>query len=128
MQNSYLLDTQVFMWAMEKNKRLSQSVRDVITDPDNTIYISVVTPWEMMIKRGVNKLEVPYDIKTGIKRTGFSLLSVQIDHALAIEKLPLIHKDPFDRMLIAQAKVENLNLITADRNIWKYKVPLLKIQ
>lgn len=121
----YLLDTHVFIWAMEENKRLSQDIKSKISDPDNKIFVSVATVWEIIIKKRKG-LKVPGDIPAGIQKSNFILLSIDINHVLEIEKLPGIHKDPFDRILIAQAKAEGLTLITSDKKIWKYKIALIK--
>lgn len=121
----YLLDTQIFIWAMEENKRLSQDTKSKISDPNNKIFVSVATVWEIIIKKRKG-LKVPRDIPAGIQQSNFVLLSIDINHVLEVEELPGIHKDPFDRILIAQAKTENLTLITADPKIWKYNISLIK--
>ncbi len=120
----YLLDTHVFIWWMEKNKRLPDKLMNLINDPQNEVYLSVVNVWEIVIKNAKGKLKSPKDIKGGIQKSSFVLLPIDINHVLEVEKLPDIHKDPFDRILIAQAKVENLTLITSDEKIWKYKQSL----
>lgn len=121
-----MLDTQVFIWWMESNKRLPRNINLLINDPQNTISISVASAWEMVIKRQKGKLRVPKDIEGGIKAGGFSLLPIELEHVLRIEKLPLFHKDPFDRILISQAQIEYLTLISNDRKIWRYKIDVLK--
>lgn len=80
----------------------------------------------MVIKKGKKKLKAPKDIEGGIKASGFSILPIEFFHVLAVEKLPLYHKDPFDRVLVAQSQVENLTLITSDQKIWKYDIDILK--
>lgn len=122
----YLLDTHVFIWAMEKKKRLPESIKNEITNPDNIIFISVATVWEIIIKSAKKKLKTPKDIKGDIAASNFQLLSIEVEHVLGIKELPGIHKDPFDRILISQAKIENLTLITSDEKIWKYKTPLIR--
>lgn len=122
----YLLDTHVFIWAMEDNKRLQQEIKDTISSSKNKVFVSVSTIWEITIKKSLKKLKTPFDIEASIEKTGLQVIPIQITHALKIEKLPLHHKDPFDRILIAQAKVENLTLITADQKIWQYKLSLIK--
>ncbi len=121
----YLLDTHVFIWAMEVSQKLHQNIQDTISDPNNIIFVSVATIWEIMIKKRKG-LKVPKDILGGIKKSNFVLLPIDISHVLEVEKLPDIHKDPFDRILISQAEVENLTLITSDKKIWRYKSSLLK--
>lgn len=122
----YLLDTHVFIWAMEGSKRLKKDIKNEISNSKNKIFVSVVTIWEISIKRSLKKLKTPFDIEASIKKTDLQIIPIQITHALAVEKLPLHHKDPFDRILISQAKVENLTLITSDQKIWKYNLKLLK--
>ncbi len=121
----YLLDTQTFIWVMEGNRRLSQYLKDRISDPNNEIFVSVGSIWEIVIKKRKG-LKVPKDVLGGIKKSNFSLLSIEISHVLEVEKLADFHKDPFDRILIAQAKIENLTLITSDKKIWQYNIPLIK--
>lgn len=122
----YLLDTHVFIWAMENKKRLPESIKNEIINPSNTIFVSVATVWELIIKSAKKKLKAPKDIKGDIAASNFQLLSIEIEHVLNVRKLPDIHKDPFDRILITQAKVEKLTLITSDPKIWKYKIPSIK--
>lgn len=124
----YLLDTHTFIWVMERSRRVSKEIEGKISDPRNHVVVSVATVWEIIIKRMKKPLEMPKDILGGINQAGFVLLPIEIAHVLEVEKLPLHHKDPFDRMLISQAKVENLTLITADPKIWEYKIPLIKVQ
>jgi PIN domain nuclease of toxin-antitoxin system len=110
---------------MEDSKNLSENIKIKIRNPESKIFVSVVTVWEIVIKRSLKKIKVSFDLKSSIKKAGFEVLPVQISHALRVEKLPIIHKDPFDRILISQAKVEYLTLITDDPKIKKYKIPTL---
>lgn len=123
----YLLDTHLFLWSLVGSRKLKAHIEEVLTDPRNFIFVSVVAAWEISIKSRKNP---NFKLKTSIKRafeiSGFEVLSVTLDHVLELHKLPFHHNDPFDRMLIAQAKAEKLTLITADRKIWEYKIPLLK--
>ncbi len=111
---------------MEENKKLPTDIKSIIDDPLNNIFISVATPWEIVIKIKSRKLKVPKNFAEFIMNGVFKVLPIQINHVIGVRKLPLYHKDPFDRMLIAQAKVENLTLITSDEKILKYKVDVLK--
>ncbi|MBI2039689.1 type II toxin-antitoxin system VapC family toxin [Candidatus Microgenomates bacterium] len=122
---NYLLDTQVFIWAMEKSTRFSKAFQKVISDPNNMVFVSVATVWEIIIKKRKG-LKVPRDIAGGIKKSLFTILPINIDHVLEIEVLEDYHKDPFDRIIIAQAKVEKLTLITVDEKILKYHIKALK--
>ncbi|OGE65086.1 hypothetical protein A3I48_01385 [Candidatus Daviesbacteria bacterium RIFCSPLOWO2_02_FULL_36_7] len=122
----YLLDTHVFIWWMEENKRLPAEIKSIIDDPLNNIFISVITPWEIVIKIKTKKLKVPKNYASYVLNGIFKLLPIEISHVLEVEKLPYIHKDPFDRILISQAKIEDLTLITSDQKIFKYKVSMIK--
>ncbi len=122
----YLLDTHVFIWAMENKKRLPESIKNEIINPDNTIFVSVATIWEIIIKSAKKKLKAPKDIKSDIASSNFQTISIDVEHVLEVKKLPLYHNDPFDRILIAQARTENLTLITSDEKIWKYELSLIK--
>ncbi len=123
----YLLDTQVLIWAMEKSNKLKSKGRAVIESRKNELAVSVVTIWEMLIKKKLGELKVPDQIKEDLDKAGFSILSLTIDQVLVVDKLPLYHKDPFDRMLVSQAMAEDLTLITADSKLEKYQVKLLKV-
>lgn len=122
----YLLDTQAFIWWMEENKKLPADVKSIIDDPLNNIFVSVVTPWEILIKIKAKKLKVPKNFAEFIMNGIFKVMPIQITHVLGIGVLPLHHKDPFDRILVSQAKIENLILITSDEKILKYDVTTLK--
>ena len=122
----YLLDTHVFIWWMEENKKLPAEIKSIIDDPFNNIFISVITPWEIVIKIKTKKLKVPKNYASYVLNGIFKLLPIEISHVLEVEKLPYIHKDPFDRILISQAKIEDLTLITSDQKIFKYKVSMIK--
>lgn len=119
---SFLLDTHIFIWWMEKNKKLSKDVKSIIENPENQIFLSTVSVWEMIIKKSAGKLKLPHNWKTTLKNSRFDILEVSLEHVYLLESLPLLHKDPFDRMLIAQAQAENCILITDDSKIKKYKV------
>ncbi len=121
----YLLDTHIFIWWMEE-KRLSKTLMDLLGDPRNKIYLSVAAIWEIVIKHSKGKLKISKDIEKGVKNSGFIVLPIETLHVLETGKFPNYHNDPFDRILIAQAKVENLTLITSDKKIWKYKLSFLK--
>jgi|SRR3989344_921586 len=121
-----LLDTQVFLWWMGKSKKLSKDVASIIRNSRTNVYVSVGSIWEMVIKAAKGKLKIPKNIKGGIERSGFAILPIELSHVLEIAILPLFHKDPFDRLLIAQSRSERLTLVTSDRKMWKYKLSILK--
>ena len=116
----YILDTHVFLWWMSDADRLSQEVFDIISDTSNQIYISSATIWEIAIKEALGKLKVDADLSRAIEMNRFRELKVSAVCANATKKLELIHRDPFDRMLIAQAIERDMTLITADRFIVQY--------
>lgn len=122
----YLIDTNIFIWWMEKNKRLSKNLFNLLNNPQNQIFLSVASVWEIVIKKAKKKLKTPKDVEGGIKASGFVAINIEMLHVLGIEKLPIHHNDPFDRVIISQAKTENLTLITTDKKIWKYDLSLLK--
>lgn len=120
----FLLDTQIFIWWM-KDEKLQENVKNIISNPANTIYLSTVSVWEMIIKKKIGKLKLPKNWKITIEDGKFEILPINLEHALTVETLFLHHKDPFDRMLIAQAKVENLIMITSDPKMSKYKIRVI---
>jgi PIN domain nuclease of toxin-antitoxin system len=101
-------------------------VRGQINEPANEVFVSAATVWELAIKRALNKLRLPGDLPREIITSGFTALAVSMDHALAAGALPAHHNDPFDRMLIAQARLETLTLVTHDARFAAYDVPLLR--
>jgi PIN domain nuclease of toxin-antitoxin system len=121
-----LLDTHTFLWWVADDPQISVTAKNIITNPDNDIYLSVVSAWEIIIKVGIGKLSLcePPEIyiPTRIASNQFEILPVQISHILKINSLPNFHKDPFDRLLIAQSLVENFSLITLDSAIAQYPV------
>lgn len=120
-----LLDTHVLLWWLNDGPDLSDAERRAIAEPGNLIIISAAVIWEIRIKQALGKLEIPSSFYRIIKDQGFELLSITADHAYAAGDLPLHHRDPFDRMLIAQAGLEGLSVITHDKIFKKYAVSLL---
>ena len=121
-----LLDTHTFLWWVAEDAQLSLKAKEIIANPDNKIYFSVVSAWEIIIKVGLGKLFLSEPPETYIpSRTTanqFEILAVQMPHILKINSLPNFHKDPFDRLLIAQSLVEDLSLLTVDNVIAQYPV------
>lgn len=122
----YLLDTNIFLWWLNDDKQLKSTIRKLIFDPKNIIYISVVSGLEMSIKHKIGKLLLKTSIKKCFDISQFEVVPLSLEHALTMDTLPLLHKDPFDRILIAQSMAENLTLITSDEKIWKYPVKVLR--
>ena len=120
-----LLDTHVLIWALENNPTLSEPARETIILAKNMIFVSSVSIWEIAIKKSLGKLEVPDTLQEEIQLHRFTPLAINYDHAELAGQLPLIHKDPFDRMLIAQALTEKLTLITRDEQICRYDVAII---
>lgn len=117
-----LLDTSVLLWCLEGNLKKLAPFIDIIEDPQNDITVSVVTYWEISIKKSLGKLEAPpmYELIQIVKETGFSSMNLNIEHIKQLEKMPLIHNDPFDRLLIAQSIVDQLKLLTIDEKMLLY--------
>lgn len=124
--NRFLLDTYIFVWWMKQEKRLKKEIAAVLKNPENQIFLSVVSVLEIVIKKKIGKLKVPQNWKEDLRESSFLLLPITCENAFQLESLPHFHHDPFDRMLIAQAQSEGATLITGDIKIWKYDVPLLK--
>jgi PIN domain nuclease of toxin-antitoxin system len=121
----YLLDTHVFIWSLNGDPHLTSRTREIIRNTQNQVFISISSLWEIIIKASLNKLKFYTDLETILANLEFELLPIKVEHLLALLKLPFLHKDPFDRMLVAQAKVENCTLITDDQKIKRYDVPTL---
>jgi PIN domain nuclease of toxin-antitoxin system len=127
-----LLDTNALLWWLQSSERMNKAGYDAIANPANAVYVSVASAWEIAIKAGVGKLSVPPNIDSWLPARlvteRFAVLDVKLGHVLAVEHLPLHHRDPFDRLLIAQARVERLTLVTGDPQLEPYDVPLLRCE
>lgn len=121
-----LLDTHVLIWALEDNPILSAEAHDAIVDGKNMVFVSSVSAWEISIKKAMGKLKAPDNLEEEIELHRFTPLNVNFEHARLAGALPDIHKDPFDRMLIAQAITEKLTLISRDSQCADYGVSLLE--
>lgn len=119
-----LLDTHVVLWWLADDPVLSEEIKNRI-DHEPDVYVSSATVWEVAIKQAIGKLREPADLPERIRGAGFIELPIGFDHAIAAGRLPLIHRDPLDRMLVAQAQCENLTLVTADRRCQEYEVAVL---
>lgn len=122
-----LLDTHIFLWWLDDNPRLSKKVRDRIADPETVVFVSAASIWEIGIKRAIGKLEAPPEIVAFVEEEGFHGLPMNMMHAEIASLLPPHHRDPFDRMLIAQGLSENLVIVTIDGRFEQYGVKLLRI-
>ncbi|RKU34455.1 PIN domain nuclease [Candidatus Poribacteria bacterium] len=125
----FLLDTHIFLWFISGDARLSGSLRQIIRDSENDVYLSVVSIWEVIIKHGLGKLFLPEppEIYLPRQRRLHLIESLPVDEASVaqLSKLPLLHRDPFDRMLICQALQYNLTIATVDDAIRAYPVPVI---
>jgi len=120
-----LLDTHVVIWVLSAPQRLSERVRKAIEATENDVFVSVVSPWELAIKGPREGLHPPDDLELQLKQQRFELLPVLLRHTEPIKSMPYHHRDPFDRMLVAQAVTDGLTIVTADRKMTKYQVSLL---
>ena len=124
-----LLDTHVWLWMIGEDERLNEPTRAALSDPENDIFLSAAAVWELAIKHAAGKLKYTgspgVQVPIHIKRSGVLPLPITADHGLAAAALPMHHRDPFDRMMIAQALAEELTLATADDRLSAYEVPLL---
>ena len=125
-----LLDTHVALWAITDSPKLSQKARDLIASPKTTIWVSVASVWEIAIKYSLGRGDMPVSSKDAMhyfKESGYRFLQVEAEHAIAVEELPAHHQDPFDRILVAQALVEPMRLITHDPLVALYSDTIIKI-
>lgn len=121
----FLLDTCTLIdWAIDPS-RLRDDARIAIANPRSIVFVSAISGLEIAIKRQLGKLSSPTDLSNLLSENRFLELAVTIEHAEAVNLFPLLHKDPFDRLLIAQTRTEKLTLITRDREILKYEVPTI---
>ena len=123
-----LLDTHVLIWMDTDPSQLSSAASSALQDPSNTVYLSVVSVWEIIIKTRLNKLTLQQPLAQLLSdqiANGVQILPVQLPHVLAVDTLPPIHKDPFDRLLLAQAIVEDAEFVTADHLFAQYPVRIL---
>lgn len=122
----FLLDTQVWLWWQADDRRLGRHARSTIASAPE-VHVSAASIWEIAIKAALGKLDFPEDspIAEELERDGFRSMPITIEHAMAVRTLPPIHRDPFDRMLVAQAHIEGLVIITADSILEHYGAPVL---
>jgi PIN domain nuclease of toxin-antitoxin system len=123
-----LLDTHVLIWFLSKKPALSDETKALISDPGNKKFLSIASIWEMAIKASLGKLKLPLSIReiiTEFQGAGGALLAISPEHALAVGNLPWHHRDPFDRMLIAQALYEDLTLVSHDSLFAKYQASII---
>jgi PIN domain nuclease of toxin-antitoxin system len=125
-----LLDTHVALWAIVDDARLAPTARELIASPANTVMVSAVNVWEIAIKRALGRGDMPASAQDALgffRAAGFELLPVAAEHAAAVETLPPIHADPFDRLLVAQAMAEPLRLLTHDTTVARYSDSIILV-
>lgn len=123
-----LLDTHILLWAANDPQRLSETTRALLLEPANTLYFSAVSLWEIVIKRGLGRSDFivdPHRLRRLLLENGYTELVVTSEHVLQVDRLPALHKDPFDRLLIAQAQTEALLLVTVDCMVVQYQDAVL---
>ena len=122
-----LLDTHVLLWAAGASRQLPDDVRTLLEDPGNELFFSAASLWEIAIKNGLGREELSVDprlLRRGLLENGHVELPVTGAHAVAVDLLPPIHKDPFDRVLVAQAQIEGITLLTVDEVVARYPGPI----
>jgi PIN domain nuclease of toxin-antitoxin system len=125
-----LLDTHLLLWAAGQPERLSAAARSLLDNPSNELLFSAISLWEVAIKRGLGRDDFQVDprlLRRGLLDNGYTELPITSEHAVAIHGLPPIHKDPFDRLLVAQSIVEGITLVTADPLVAQYPCPMRSV-
>ena len=121
-----LLDTHTFLWWVTDNSRLSDEARRLVADGANEVFLSVASAWEIVVKAALGRIQLDDDVDSFIggqvEANAFQVLPIHLRHALAVGGLPDLHRDPFDRMLVAQALSEGLAIVSADRQLAQYPV------
>ncbi len=121
-----LLDTHALLWWLDANPLLSEKAKSYIADGSNLVFVSAVIIWEIRIKQALGKLEIPSNFRQVLEQQPFEMLAITAEHAHAVGDLPAIHRDPFDRMLIAQAKVEGFAIVTRDSIVQQYNIKTIQ--
>ncbi len=121
---NYLLDTHALLWFISGDRTLSDKSKEIIENYDNKCYVSIASFWEISIKISLNKLQIDFkwnELETFLSENEIEILPIQLNHLQTLSTLPFHHRDPFDRLLISQCKVEDLKFITKDENVVLYK-------
>lgn len=116
----YLLDTHLILWWLADDPALSHQAKRLISSPENIVFVSAVNQWEISLKQSLDKLRLPAGFDEALANADFERLSLTLEDARLITNLPWLHKDPFDRMLIAQARARGMTLLTADQTVAAY--------
>lgn len=122
-----LLDTNALIWTLVRRERIPPAAMDAIEDEANEVFVSVISAWEVEIKAAKGRLGTPADLGGALEAQGFEPLAVAMRHVHSVESLPRHHRDPFDRMIIAQAQLEGMTIVTSDNEIRRYPVSVMAI-
>jgi PIN domain nuclease of toxin-antitoxin system len=125
-----LLDTHILLWAAGYPEKLSESTRILLTTPENSLFFSAASIWEIVIKLGLGREDFkvdPYRLRKMLVVHGYAELPITAEHALKVNSLPYLHKDPFDRLLLAQARAEGMLLLTSDASVSQYQESVLAV-
>lgn len=120
-----LLDTHAALWWLSDDERFGEQAAHHLADETNQVLLSAAVVWEVAIKRSLGKLDAPEDLAPTLLDAGVQALAVSVDHAAAVERLPWHHRDPFDRMLVAQASIEGAALVSRDESLRPYGITLI---
>ncbi|MBN6739539.1 type II toxin-antitoxin system VapC family toxin [Acidithiobacillus sp. MC6.1] len=125
-----MLDTHIALWAITDSPKLSQKARDLIQSPKSSVWISTASLWEIAIRHALGRGDMPVSSPEALRyfqESGYQLLPIEAEHAIAVEELPAHHQDPFDRLLVAQALVEPMRLLTHDPLVARYGDTILSV-
>jgi PIN domain nuclease of toxin-antitoxin system len=125
-----LLDTHILLWVAGSPEKLSESTRTLLTSPDNSLFFSAASIWEIVIKLGLGRKDFkadPYRLRKMLVLNGYAEVPVTSEHALKVDSLPPLHKDPFDRLLLAQARAEGMTLLTVDAVVAQYQDSVMNV-
>lgn len=122
-----LLDTHILLWWLADHRSLTSKARELISDASNLVFVSAVSIWEIRIKASLGKVSLPKEFAQTVAEEKFEKLPIFHEHAHALKDLPDIHRDPFDRLLISQAGIEGLTIVTHDKVFERYEVPVIRI-
>jgi len=120
-----LLDTHTLIWGLCEPDRLNVKTKELLANIDNIIFVSIASLWELQIKKSLNKITLPDDFTFQLQKHGYELLNITHEHIAKLNDIPMIHRDPFDRILIAQSIHENIPLVTKDTEIAKYNIQII---
>jgi PIN domain nuclease of toxin-antitoxin system len=121
-----LLDTHAPLWWLDDNPSMTKNAKEIISDGMNAVFVSAAVIWEIEIKKALGKLRIPSDFREVLAHQSFEMLPVTVEHAYEVGSLPNFHRDPFDRMIIAQEQVEGFTVVTRDTVFGKYRIPIIQ--